>query len=72
MEEQFDTGIFSQFFNNILSKSTIFDTIVHSPEYTGRIFHRFFHTYLRSGRAQIGGMSTLIIGSHFKSTTGTG
>ena len=36
------SGIFSQFFNNFLTETAIFDGVIHSAKNARSIFHTFF------------------------------
>ena len=65
-------GVFRQFLYDILSKTTVFDTLEHACQYSGGIGDAFFFTDLGSGRIQISGTHSQIMRCHFKSTSGTG
>ncbi len=41
-----DSGVFSQFLYNGLAKPPIFNSVIHSTQYPGRVFHRFLMTNL--------------------------
>ncbi len=67
-----NTCIFSQFFNNCLSKTTVFDAIIHASQNTGGVFHGFFLANLRSAWSEVGNFCSLVVCSGFKSTAGAG
>src|SRR5665648_804646 len=64
--------IFSQFFNDALTKSTVFNPFVHSSQNPRGIFNGFLIPDLSSAWSQISYMSTLIKGRSLEGATCSG
>ena len=55
-----NVGVFCQLFHSILSETAVFNSVVHPPQHSGRIFHGFFGADLRPCRTKIGHVSPLV------------
>ena len=64
--------VFGQFFDDVLTKATVFNRIVHAAQHAGGVFDAFFVANLAARWAQIRGAGTLVGSAHFKCATGTG
>ena len=64
--------VFTQLFNNRLAVAAVFDTVIHTPQHAGGVFHRLFMADLRSAWAEVGHLRTLVKRAHFEGAAGAG
>ncbi len=64
--------IFCQLFYNLLTESTILNSLIHTGKNTGCIFNALFFADLGTGRIQIRCSHTEIVCSYLEGTAGSG
>src|SRR5512136_2728375 len=67
-----DTGIFCQHLNALLAKTSVFNSVIHPPQYPGSILERLFTAQLASAWFQVGDMRTLVICGDFEGAASPG
>ncbi|MNO80738.1 hypothetical protein D3C76_719530 [compost metagenome] len=70
--EHWYAGELGQFFDDFLLEATVFDGIVHAPQYPGGVLHAFLVADLRGVRVDVGDIGALVIGGHFEGAAGAG
>src|SRR5690606_8270000 len=66
------TGMGAQLFHDLLTVATVFDAVIHAPQYTGGVLHGLLVTDLGTAWAEVRNLSALVEGRHFKRTAGAG
>ncbi|CNU19194.1 Uncharacterised protein [Salmonella enterica subsp. enterica serovar Bovismorbificans] len=64
--------VFPQLFHNVLTKSAIFDAVIHPPQDASSIFHGLFMADLRAAWAEINHLRALVERGDFKRASGAG
>mgnify|MGYP005766885567 CR=1 FL=1 len=64
--------IFCQFLHDLLPVSAVLNTVKHPSQHSGSVRYTFLFSNLRTGRIQVSGSHTQIVGRHLKRTAGAG
>ena len=65
------TGIFCQFFHDLLSKSSVFNSVIDPSQHSGGVFDTLFFPDLGAFWIQVSGSHAQVMSSYFKGAAGS-